>query len=34
VTAALYATQGDVRQVQKFSRHANLDALMIYADDL
>jgi integrase/recombinase XerC len=33
VTAALYATQGDVRQVQNFSRHANLDALMIYDDN-
>ena len=33
VTAALDATQGDVRQVQNFSRHANLDALMIYDDN-
>lgn len=33
VTAVLDATQGDVRQVQKFSRHANLDALMIYDDN-
>lgn len=33
MTAALDATQGDVRQVQKFSRHANLDVLMIYDDN-
>ena len=33
MTAALDASQGDVRQVQKFSRHANLDALMIYDDN-
>jgi integrase/recombinase XerC len=33
VTAALDATQGDVRQVQKISRHTNLDALMIYDDN-
>ncbi|HEY9872711.1 MAG TPA: hypothetical protein V6D12_04715 [Candidatus Obscuribacterales bacterium] len=30
VTAALEATNEDVRRVQKLSRHANLNTLMIY----
>jgi len=30
VTVALEATNGDVRRVQKLSRHANLNTLMIY----
>lgn len=33
VTAALDATGGDVRKVQKLSRHANLNTLMIYDDN-
>jgi len=33
ITAALEATGGDVRRVQKLSRHANLDTLMIYDDN-
>lgn len=33
VTAALEATKGDVRKVQKLSRHANLNTLMIYDDN-
>jgi len=33
VTAALEATGGDVLEVQKLSRHANLDTLMIYDDN-
>lgn len=33
VTAALDATNGDVRRVQKLSRHANLNTLMIYDDN-
>lgn len=33
VTAALDATGGDVRRVQKLSRHANLNTLMIYDDN-
>ena len=33
VTAALEATNGDVRRVQKLSRHANLNTLMIYDDN-
>jgi integrase/recombinase XerC len=33
VTAALEATGGDVRRVQKLSRHANLNTLMIYDDN-
>ncbi|HEY9875954.1 MAG TPA: tyrosine-type recombinase/integrase [Candidatus Obscuribacterales bacterium] len=33
VTAALVATNGDVRRVQKLSRHANLNTLMIYDDN-
>lgn len=33
VTAALEATKGDVRRVQKLSRHANFNTLMIYDDN-
>ena len=33
VTAALEATGGDVRTVQKLSRHKKLDTLMIYDDN-
>jgi integrase/recombinase XerC len=33
ITAALDATDGDVRKVQKFSRHQQLDTLMIYDDN-
>ncbi|BAW96699.1 tyrosine recombinase [[Synechococcus] sp. NIES-970] len=33
ITAALDATNGDVRKVQKFSRHADLNTLMIYDDN-
>lgn len=33
ITAALEATNGDVRRVQKLSRHANLNTLMIYDDN-
>ncbi|MFL9455848.1 tyrosine-type recombinase/integrase [Tolypothrix bouteillei VB521301_2] len=33
VTAALDATGGDVRSVQKLSRHSNLNTLMIYDDN-
>ncbi len=33
ITAALDATGGDVRRVQKLSRHAKLDTLMIYDDN-
>lgn len=33
ITAALDATGGDVRRVQKLSRHASLDTLMIYDDN-
>jgi integrase/recombinase XerC len=33
ITAALDATAGDVRKVQKLSRHANLNTLMIYDDN-
>lgn len=33
LTAALDATNGDVRSVQKLSRHANLDTLMLYDDN-
>ena len=33
VTAALEATNGDVRRVQKLSRHSNLNTLMIYDDN-
>jgi integrase/recombinase XerC len=32
ITAALDATGGDVRAVQKLSRHAKLDTLMVYDD--
>jgi len=33
ITAALDATDGNVRKVQKLSRHRNLDTLMIYDDN-
>ena len=33
ITAALDATNGDVRAVQKLSRHSNLNTLMIYEDN-
>ncbi len=33
ITAALEATGGDVRKVQKLSRHADLNTLMIYDDN-
>jgi len=33
ITAALDATDGDVRKVQKLSRHRNLNTLMIYNDN-
>jgi len=33
ITAALEATGGDVRKVQKLSRHANINTLMIYDDN-
>jgi integrase/recombinase XerC len=33
ITAALNATDGDVRKVQKLSRHRRLDTLMIYDDN-
>lgn len=33
ITAALDATDGNVRKVQKLSRHAKLDTLMIYDDN-
>jgi site-specific recombinase XerD len=33
ITAALNATGGDVRRVQKLSRHANLNTLTIYDDN-
>lgn len=33
ITAALDATNGDVRKVQKLSRHSKLDTLMIYDDN-
>jgi integrase/recombinase XerC len=33
ITAALDATNGDVRRVQKLSRHADLNTLMIYDDN-
>lgn len=33
ITTALDATNGDVRRVQKLSRHANLNTLMIYDDN-
>jgi integrase/recombinase XerC len=33
ITAALDATDGDVRKVQKLSRHKNLNTLMVYDDN-
>jgi len=33
ITAALDATDGDVRKVQKLSRHRNLNTLMVYDDN-
>jgi integrase/recombinase XerC len=33
ITAALDATDGNVRKVQKFSRHKQIDTLMIYDDN-
>jgi integrase/recombinase XerC len=33
ITAALEITNGDVRSVQKLSRHSNLNTLMIYDDN-
>jgi integrase/recombinase XerC len=33
ITAALDATEGDVRKVQKLSSHRNLNTLMIYDDN-
>ena len=33
ITAELDATDGDVRKVQKLSRHRNLNTLMIYDDN-
>jgi integrase/recombinase XerC len=33
ITAALDATEGNVRKVQKLSRHANLETLMVYDDN-
>ena len=33
ITVALDATDGDVRKVQKLSRHRNLNTLMIYDDN-
>ena len=33
ITAALDATNGDARKVQKLSRHRNLNTLMIYDDN-
>lgn len=33
ITAALEQTGGDVRRVQKFSRHAKIETLMIYDDN-
>jgi integrase/recombinase XerC len=32
ITAALDATDGNVRKVQKLSRHAKIETLMIYDD--
>ena len=32
ITAALDATNGDVRRVQRFSRHADARTLLIYDD--
>ncbi len=33
ITEALNLTNGDVRKVQKLSRHSNLNILMIYDDN-
>ena len=33
ITEALNLTNGDVRKVQKLSRHSNLNTLMIYDDN-
>ena len=33
ITAALDATNGNVRKVQKLSRHKKLDTLMLYDDN-
>jgi len=33
ITAALEATNGDVRRVQKLSRHSSLNTLLIYDDN-
>ncbi|MFM7711187.1 MAG: integrase, partial [Microcystis sp.] len=33
ITAALDATNGDVRRVQKLSRHSSLNTLLIYDDN-
>jgi integrase/recombinase XerC len=33
ITAALEATNGNVRKVQKLSRHKKLDTLMLYDDN-
>jgi integrase/recombinase XerC len=33
ITAALDATDGNVRKVQKLSRHQKLDTLMLYDDN-
>lgn len=33
ITAALDATNGDIRRVQKFSRHAKVDTVLRYDDD-
>jgi len=33
IAVALDATDGDVRKVQKFSRHRNLNTLMVYDDN-
>ena len=33
ITTALDVTGGDVRRVQKLSRHSNLNTLMIYDDN-
>ena len=33
ITAALDATKGDVRKVQKLSRHASIDTLIVYDDN-
>jgi integrase/recombinase XerC len=32
ITTALDATRGDVRAVQKFSRHAKVDTVLVYDD--